>query len=53
MRYLGNMYNKKYKDDVTKAQKKKIGILIGYTIKPFLQKNLKYIQKNSERKLVV
>ena len=26
---------------ITKAQKKKIDILIGYTIKPFLQKNLK------------
>ena len=51
--FLLDMYNKKYKDDITKAQKKKIGILIGYTIKPFLQKNLKYIQKNSERKSLI
>lgn len=40
--FILDMFNKRNKSKITEAQKRKIRGLIAYTIKPFLQKRLKY-----------
>lgn len=41
-RFMRDMFNKRDKSNITDAQRRKIRAIIGFSIKPYLQRNLKY-----------
>lgn len=40
--FLLDMFNKRNKNEITELQQRKIRAIIAFSIKPFLQRNLKY-----------